>query len=144
LLVLICFTRCSYDLEVIVSFEHMKMMKLAILALCSCAGICITWEKFEPFNLSTQMQKNVCCKLPARLHQVPEVSESSVPSGQLLSVFFWGKFQNAQLSCNRECGKLFFPTLSSPMYVCPFMALNNSLHTLVDQTFPLSECLLQV
>jgi hypothetical protein len=33
--------------------------------------------------------------------------------------------------------------LSSPMYVCPFMALNNSLHILVDQTFPLSECLLQ-
>jgi hypothetical protein len=27
--------------------------------------------------------------------------------------------------------------LSSPMYVCPFMALNNSLHILVEQTFPL-------
>jgi hypothetical protein len=62
-----------------------------------------------------QMLRNVYCKLPARLHQVPEVFKSNVPSGQLLSVFSWGRFKNAQLSCNRACAKLSFPTLSSPM-----------------------------
>ncbi|CAK9215727.1 unnamed protein product [Sphagnum troendelagicum] len=36
------------------------------------AGICITWEEFEPFNWNTQMRRNVYCKLPARLCQVPE------------------------------------------------------------------------
>jgi hypothetical protein len=71
------------------------------------------------------MLRNVYCKLPARLPQVPEVFESNVPSGQLLPVFSWGRFQNAQLSCNRACAKLSFPTLSSPMYAYPYLALNS-------------------
>ncbi|CAM6007619.1 unnamed protein product [Sphagnum balticum] len=99
--------------------------EFGISGLSSCAGICITWEEFKPFNWNTQMLRNVYCKLPARLHQVPEVFESNVPSGQLLSVFSWGRFQNAQLSCNRACAKLSFPNLSSPMYAYPYLALNS-------------------
>ncbi len=100
--------------------------EFGISGLCSCAGICITWEEFEPFNWNTQMLRNVYCKLPARLPQVPEVFESNVPSGQLLSVFSWGRFQNTQLSCNRACAKLSFPTLSSPMFSL----------LLIEQVFP--------
>jgi len=109
--------------------------EFCISVLCSCAGICITWEEFEPFNWNTQMLRNVYCKLPARLHQVPEVFKSNVPSGQLLSVFSWGRFQNAQLSCNRACAKLSFPTLSSPMYAYPYLALNSFPCFLLNRLF---------
>ncbi len=85
------------------------------------------------------MLRNVYCKLPARLHQVPEVFESNVPSGQLLSVFSWGRFQNAQLSCNRACAKLSFPTLSSPMYAYPYLALNSFPRFLLNRLFLILE-----
>jgi hypothetical protein len=125
----------------IISFEHMKMMKLAILALCSYDNICIIWGKFKPFNLSTLMLGNVCCKLLVRLHKMPFVFKSNVYTKWAAIVrLLLREILECTTFMPRGCAKLSYPTLSSLMYVCQSMALNKKNHFLVDHAFPSLKC----